>query len=580
MRTRAVPRLRADHRALARAALASLASTLLGACAAGCVDSAAPAGESAAALAPDQRARPLLDPRVPLPPRAEVVALADEVAVQAEQAPPQVAAGIARVAADLRARLWRTEHADADVREALELYARIAKQAGAPAETTCDALVAHASLAAEVARDPGVFALEANRALAAAPSGPCAATFRAKLALVPGWPPPERDGGTHGTAPAAAAAGSAIPARAILPDDPGVVVSPRIDAAEGATLVGIETYGSSAEAARIVVTLSGPTPFDVAPGLATTADAGATGARLDVDLPRLVAKPQEIAVGGLVRSVRVERRAGEGARVSLDLASAVHHRVFFLPEPFRVVIDVSTRPPAPMLAAPAGSPRPVARVVLDPGHGGSDPGAIGPGGLREKDVTLDVAHRAAPVLARELGIVTLLTRDDDRFIPLDERTARANAFQADLFVSIHCNSEPRGGTGRGVMSFVLDTTRDEVASRVAARENAASAAANAQVAWMVANLRLADLGSRSTRLAELLQKTTMASLGPRWRDVADHGVKTATFFVLVGADMPSVLFETSFISHPVEETRLATAEYRQKLADAIVNAVRAYREGR
>ena len=154
-----------------------------------------------------------------------------------------------------------------------------------------------------------------------------------------------------------------------------------------------------------------------------------------------------------------------------------------------------------------------------------------------------------------------------------------NSVHADLFISIHCNAAD-AGIARGVMSFVLDTTRDEVAARVAARENATSVDATSQVASIASNLRLADLAARSTRLAELLQRTTMASLATRFSDATDQGVKTAGFFVLLGAEMPSVLFEASFISNPVEEKRLAAADYRQKLADGIVNAVKAYREGR
>jgi N-acetylmuramoyl-L-alanine amidase len=130
------------------------------------------------------------------------------------------------------------------------------------------------------------------------------------------------------------------------------------------------------------------------------------------------------------------------------------------------------------------------------------------------------------------------------------------------------------------MSFVLDITRDEVAAKIAARENATSLAASSQVASIASGLRLAETGTRSTHFAELLQRSTMASLAGRFGDVSDQGVKTAGFFVLLGAEMPSVLFETSFISNPAEEKRLATADYRQKLADGIVNAVRAYREGR
>ncbi len=173
----------------------------------------------------------------------------------------------------------------------------------------------------------------------------------------------------------------------------------------------------------------------------------------------------------------------------------------------------------------------------------------------------------------------MLTRDDDRLVPLDERAARANAFHADLFVSIHCNAS-ENGAAHGVMSFVLDTTKDEVATRIAARENATSLAASSQVASIVSSLRLADLGTRSTHFAELLQRSAMGALAGRFGDASDQGVKTAGFYVLLSAEMPSVLFETSFISNPGEEKRLATADYRQKLADAIVNAVRAYREGR
>src|SRR5262249_8654417 len=157
-----------------------------------------------------------------------------------------------------------------------------------------------------------------------------------------------------------------------------------------------------------------------------------------------------------------------------DLSVAATHRVFYLPEPFRLVIDVLRDDPEER--GRAEGPRRVTRVALDPGHGGNDPGARGPSGLREKDVVLDIAHRAAPLIARELGISTLLTRDSDAYVPLDERVAKANAFSSDLFVSIHCNAA-EASAGHGVMTFVLDTSRDDVALDVAARENSASTAA-------------------------------------------------------------------------------------------------------
>jgi N-acetylmuramoyl-L-alanine amidase len=164
-------------------------------------------------------------------------------------------------------------------------------------------------------------------------------------------------------------------------------------------------------------------------------------------------------------------------------------------------------------------------------------------------------------------------------VSLEERAARANQLGADLFVSIHCNAAE--GHGRhGVETYVLDTTRDEIAQRVAARENATSTAATAELGSILASMRLADQATRSTRLAELLQKSAMASLKPTYADAFDGGVHYAGFYVLVGARMPAVLFETSYISNPTEEQRLASADYKERLADAIANAVRAYREGR
>jgi N-acetylmuramoyl-L-alanine amidase len=182
------------------------------------------------------------------------------------------------------------------------------------------------------------------------------------------------------------------------------------------------------------------------------------------------------------------------------------------------------------------------------------------------------------LIARELGISTLLTRDSDDYVALDERTARANAFQADLFVSIHCNAS-EDGAGRGVMTFVLDDARDPTSSRVAARENDASAEAAAELAGALSRAEGSLSSGRSNHFAELLQRSAIASLSPSYGDIPNSGIKRAGFYVLAGARMPAVLFETSFISNPVGETRFNTGDFRQKIADAIVNAIRAYRDG-
>jgi len=301
---------------------------------------------------------------------------------------------------------------------------------------------------------------------------------------------------------------------------------------------------------------------------------------------------RELDTDGLIDRVRLGRRRN-GTRVVLDLTGPALRRVFYLPDPFRVVIDLSTRALAPVARTTRGGKRDVRRVALDPGHGGFDSGALGPTGLREKDVVLDIAHRAAPALANELGIETMLTRDVDAFLPLEERTARANAYHADLFISIHCNAT-ENAEAHGVEVFILDPSRemDAWAFRAATRENIVfrkgakgpppalhAPPHDAQIAQVAASLQVADVTARSDLLANLLRRSTMSSLRDRHPDTTDHGTKTADFFVLLGAEMPAVLYETSFISNSNDESRLATADYRQKLADSIVNAVRAYRDG-
>jgi N-acetylmuramoyl-L-alanine amidase len=326
------------------------------------------------------------------------------------------------------------------------------------------------------------------------------------------------------------------------------------------------------DAARVVIVLNRSVHFR--PGDVAVPGIGLPRTYVDLDGATLAGPPQEFAMDGVVTKVRAEA-ISTGARVTLELDGQAYRKVFYLPEPYRVIIDIARHPPG--IASHAGHRR-VDRIVLDPGHGGWDPGAIGQAGLREKDVTLAIARRVSPVLARE-GMTVLLTREDDRYVPLEERTARANAFGADLFVSIHCNAAENRAR-HGVETYVLDTTKDEIASRVAARENATSQAATAEIGSILASLRLADQASHSTHLADLLQHSAMVSLRDAYKDVHDGGVHTAGFYVLVGARMPSILFETSYISNPAEETRLASDAYDQRIADALVNAVRAYREGR
>ncbi len=512
----------------------------------------------------------------PLGPRADVVASADALALAGARASGPEAARLSVAAAALRERLWRHERRAADGLEALELYDTAARAEPARA---CDLRVTRALLAGDIDGDPERTYREIYSTRAAAPRGACAARAGALLDLLEAYRPlpnvlGELDRAARGD-PGAGPVASSAPRTTV--DGAGTVVVPALDPASAkgsARITAVERYPGE-ESARIVVVLTQPAQFEVG----FIPQQGEVDARLFVDVKGAKYKgPLGFEATGLVKRVRLGQRP-DGTRLVLDLAAPVYRRIFYLPEPFRLVIDVATTPPADLAPPVATGQRVVRRVVIDAGHGGHDPGAMGPNGLREKDVTLDIAHRVAPLLARELGITTLMTRDSDEFVPLDERTARANAFKADLFVSIHCNASEDAGAS-GFMTFVLDDSKDALAAEIAARENAASPAAAAELASVMGQVVDPASLARSVHFAELLQRAASASLGIEYRGASDRGVRRAGFYVLAGAHMPAVLFEVSFISDETEALRLNTGDYRQKLADAVVNAVRAYREGR
>jgi N-acetylmuramoyl-L-alanine amidase len=500
-----------------------------------------------------------------------VVARADALSLEGTQKGGTAGTELVFRAAMLRERLFRIERREVDALEAAELFGTVGRSSG---DLGCRALVRQALVEAELRADPGAAyrKIYAERSRAGAPA--CKSFADRALLGLAGYEPSREalaelaaSARGPGKGPAPSAAPSAVA--------PALVVAPSATKASSSPpeITSIERYGAE-DAARVVVHVTQPARFDMS-FVEATAD---QPPRVVLDLPGVTHRgKKKLPVGGLVRAVRVGEQR-DGTRLVLDLEGPAYRRAFYLPEPFRLVVDVSKEPP-PSLTPGARGPRSVRRVVLDPGHGGHDPGAKGPSGLLEKDVTLDVAHRAAPLIARELGIATLLTRDTDVFVPLDERTARANAFKADLLISIHCNAN-EDGSGHGVATFVLDDSSDATASRLAARENAASVEAAVELANALSRVIDQGTAERSTQFAALLQRATMASLGQRYSGAQDLGVRRAGFYVLAGARMPAVLFEMSFISSPVEETRLNTPDYRQKLADSVVNAIRAYREGR
>jgi N-acetylmuramoyl-L-alanine amidase len=328
---------------------------------------------------------------------------------------------------------------------------------------------------------------------------------------------------------------------------------------------------------------------------------------LDLRPAALAGGAQERKVAGdQVDRVRVAQHDPETVRVVLDLPGDDRVQLFALDDPPRLIVDVGTHaarrsvastpptPTAPPPSAPAPgatSPRaqpvvfdtselehsgPVRRIVVDAGHGGHDPGAIGARRIREKDVTLAIARRLAKRL-RAAGFEVVLTRKDDRYLALEERTAIANTARGDLFVSIHANAHPRRNRS-GVETYVLNVADDRYAARLAARENGVELEDRGEgdATRILTDLDAKASAGSSRRLAGLVQRELTSGVRARVGEVRDLGVKSALFYVLLGARMPAVLVETAFISNRVEERRLASARYQEEVAAGITRAVTAF----
>jgi N-acetylmuramoyl-L-alanine amidase len=220
----------------------------------------------------------------------------------------------------------------------------------------------------------------------------------------------------------------------------------------------------------------------------------------------------------------------------------------------------------------------IGRIVIDAGHGGHDTGTIGPNGLQEKDLVLDVSLRLGRLLQSKLGAEVIYTRDDDTFIPLETRTAIANEHQADLFISVHANSS-QDETARGVETYYLNFTSNPDALEVAARENAVSEKSIHELQDLVKKITLKEKIDESRELASDVQQSLYAGLSPKNPTLRNRGVKKAPFVVLIGANMPSILAEISFVSNPTDEKKLETPEYRQKIAESLYKGIAKYISG-
>ncbi|WP_305046620.1 N-acetylmuramoyl-L-alanine amidase [Geoalkalibacter sp.] len=334
---------------------------------------------------------------------------------------------------------------------------------------------------------------------------------------------------------------------------------------------------------------------------------------------------------GLLKQVRLGSPQGSTTRVVFDLTKLGDYKVFHLSDPFRIVVDLAgdglpslssnhpeirAMPPAPAPApakpaaksaapAPAKAPsgkedgigrildrapddKPLSihlpsgqeraslrRIVVDPGHGGKDPGAVGPNGLLEKDVNLAMAKLLKAHLEKELGVEVHLTRDRDVYLSLQERTAIANRLDADLFISLHANASPNRGA-YGTETYFLNLARSEQAAAVAARENGTTLKEVGDLEAILFDLMANAKINESSRLASEIQKALVSDLSRSFTNIKDLGVRQGPFHVLIGATMPSVLVEVAFISHPREEALLADRQFQDKSARAIARAVRNY----
>jgi N-acetylmuramoyl-L-alanine amidase len=213
--------------------------------------------------------------------------------------------------------------------------------------------------------------------------------------------------------------------------------------------------------------------------------------------------------------------------------------------------------------------------VIDAGHGGHDTGTIGPSGYAEKDLVLDVALRLGTMVEERLGSEVVYTRNDDTFVPLEMRTAIANQKQADLFVSIHANAS-RDAKARGIETYYLSFSTSQDALETAARENAVSEKSIHELQDLVKKITLYEKVEESKEFADDVQKSLYTGMARGNTGLRNRGVRKAPFVVLIGANMPSILAEISFVSNPQDEKLLKKPEYRQRIAESLFHGIQRY----
>lgn len=295
----------------------------------------------------------------------------------------------------------------------------------------------------------------------------------------------------------------------------------------------------------------------------------------------------------LLSGIRAGQHTPDTVRVVIDIKSFQTYKIFPLNEPFRIVVDLwgdkpdlpkKTIQPPILTGKDKIPPRALAkqlalgvrRVVIDPGHGGKDPGA--PGylkGVQEKEVTLKIARKLAEKIRTNLNCEVILTRQGDQYLTLEERTAIANTQNADLFISIHVNAHKKPDT-HGIETYFLNLATDDESIRVAAMENATSTKNISDLHSILSDLMQNAKINESSRLAFFVQECMVQNMSAHYTGIKNNGVKQAPFYVLLGAQMPAILIETSFISNPRECRRLISSDYQNRLCEGIVRGIKKY----
>jgi len=395
---------------------------------------------------------------------------------------------------------------------------------------------------------------------------------------------------------------------------PAAVEKPQVPTAQ---LTDIRHW-TTPDYTRIAVTLSHDAPYETHEIAKTPGSGILSRIFFDVNGAKLSPGVKDITIGdGFLKSVRVAQYKADTVRVVLDVDNIKEYKIFTFSDPFRIIVDVkgekraeiSSLTPAltatpvsavPVNAVPPVKPQPsvlpeapkeppalkpaprqklkpgkIRRIVVDPGHGGKDPGAVGHNGTQEKDVVLSMGLMLARKLKDELGIDAVMTRSTDVFIELQERTAIANQVGADLFVSIHANASLNRNAA-GMETYYLNLAKTEKAAQLAARENGTSlekvSLLQAVLFDLMANYKLND----SAHLAEEVQKALYKRMSGSYPATKNLGVKQGPFYVLVGATMPSILVESAFISNEKEETRLKDPAFQEQVAEGILDGIISY----